>query len=44
MLEVTPVVYNGVMYVTASNNVFALDARTGRLTLEIRKTVKRRTD
>ncbi len=31
MLEVTPVVYNGVMYVTASNNVFALDARTGRL-------------
>jgi alcohol dehydrogenase (cytochrome c) len=30
MLEVTPVVYNGVMYVTESNNVFALDARTGR--------------
>lgn len=30
MLEVTPVVYNGLMYVTASNNVFALDARTGR--------------
>jgi alcohol dehydrogenase (cytochrome c) len=29
-LEVTPVVYNGVMYVTASNSVFALEARTGR--------------
>ena len=29
-LEVTPVVYNGVMYVTAANNVTALDARTGR--------------
>jgi alcohol dehydrogenase (cytochrome c) len=31
MLEVTPLVYKGVMYVTASNNVFALDGRTGRL-------------
>jgi alcohol dehydrogenase (cytochrome c) len=31
MLEVTPVVYNGVMYVTASNNAYALDARSGRL-------------
>lgn len=29
-LEATPVVVNGVMYVTASNNAFALDARTGR--------------
>lgn len=29
-LEVTPVVVNGVMYVTAVNSVFALDARTGR--------------
>src|SRR6185312_15451974 len=29
-LEVTPVVVRGVMYVTSSNNVFALDARTGR--------------
>ena len=28
-LEVTPVVYNGVMYVTAANTVSALDARTG---------------
>jgi alcohol dehydrogenase (cytochrome c) len=30
-LEVTPVVVNGVMYVTAANDVFALDARTGRV-------------
>jgi alcohol dehydrogenase (cytochrome c) len=29
-LEVTPVVYNGVMYVTAANTMSALDARTGR--------------
>src|SRR5947209_314131 len=29
-LEVTPLVVRGVMYVTSSNNVFALDARTGR--------------
>jgi alcohol dehydrogenase (cytochrome c) len=29
-LEVTPVVYDGVMYVTAANNLTALDARTGR--------------
>ncbi len=29
-LEVTPVVAGGVMYVTAVNEVFALDARTGR--------------
>ena len=29
-LEVTPVVIRGVMYVTSSNDVFALDARTGR--------------
>ena len=29
-MEVTPVVYNGVMYVTAANTVSALDARTGR--------------
>ncbi len=29
-LEVTPVVYNGEMYVTAANNLTALDARTGR--------------
>jgi alcohol dehydrogenase (cytochrome c) len=29
-LEVTPVVVRGVMFITSSNNVFALDARTGR--------------
>jgi alcohol dehydrogenase (cytochrome c) len=30
LLEVTPVVINGVMFVTAANDAFALDARTGR--------------
>jgi alcohol dehydrogenase (cytochrome c) len=30
-LEATPVVINGVMYVTSANDVFALDARTGRI-------------
>jgi alcohol dehydrogenase (cytochrome c) len=30
-LEATPVVVNGVMYVTAANDAFALDARTGRV-------------
>lgn len=30
-LEVTPVVVNGLMFVTAANNAYALDARTGRL-------------
>ena len=30
-LEVTPVVADGVMYVTSANDVFALDARTGRM-------------
>ena len=29
-LEVTPVVINGLMIVTAANHAFALDARTGR--------------
>ncbi len=29
-LEVTPVVVNGVMYVAAANEVYALDARSGR--------------
>jgi alcohol dehydrogenase (cytochrome c) len=29
-LENTPVVVNGVMFVTAANDAFALDARTGR--------------
>ena len=30
-LEVTPVVVRGVMYVTAANDAWALDARTGRV-------------
>jgi len=30
-LEVTPVVVNGAMFVTAANDAFALDARTGRV-------------
>ena len=30
-LEATPVVINGMMYVTSANDVFALDARTGRI-------------
>lgn len=30
-LEVTPVVINGVMYVTSANDAYALDARTGRV-------------
>lgn len=30
-LEVTPVVVNGVMYVTSGNDAYALDARTGRV-------------
>ena len=29
-LEVTPVVVRGLMFITSSNDVFALDARTGR--------------
>lgn len=29
-LEVTPVVVRGIMYITSANDVFALDARTGR--------------
>ena len=30
MLEVTPVVVRGIMYITSSNHVFALEAKTGR--------------
>src|SRR5258706_9156870 len=29
-MQMTPIVYAGVMYVTNSNTVYALDARTGR--------------
>jgi alcohol dehydrogenase (cytochrome c) len=38
-LEVTPVVYNGVMYVTAANNVTALEARTGQALWKYRRAV-----
>ena len=31
MLEATPVVVRGIMYVTSANDVFALDARAGRV-------------
>ncbi len=31
VLEVTPVVVNGVMFITGSNDAYALDAETGRL-------------
>jgi len=31
MLEATPVVVRGIMYVTSANDAFALDARTGRV-------------
>ena len=30
-LQTTPIVYDGVMYVTNANTVYALDARSGRL-------------
>ncbi|MGH9430113.1 MAG: PQQ-binding-like beta-propeller repeat protein [Terriglobia bacterium] len=30
-MEVTPVVFSGVMYLTSGNDAFALDARTGRV-------------
>lgn len=35
-LRTNPLVYNGVMYVTATNEVRALDARTGRLIWEFK--------
>jgi alcohol dehydrogenase (cytochrome c) len=38
-LEVTPLVIRGVMYVTSANNVFALDARTGRMVWHYQRTV-----
>jgi alcohol dehydrogenase (cytochrome c) len=31
LLETTPVVINGIMFVTSANDAFALDARTGRV-------------
>jgi alcohol dehydrogenase (cytochrome c) len=38
-LEATPLVVRGVMYVTSSNDVFALDARTGRQLWHYRRPV-----
>ena len=43
-LQATPLVYQGVMYMTAPNEVRALDARTGRLIWEWRDTRSRRSD
>ncbi|MBI3210554.1 MAG: PQQ-binding-like beta-propeller repeat protein [Candidatus Solibacter usitatus] len=37
-LRTNPLVYNGVMYITASNEIRALDARTGRLIWEYKDT------
>ena len=34
-MQTTPIVYDGVMYVTNSNNVYALDARSGPSDLEV---------
>ena len=34
-LQTTPIVYEGVMYVTNANNVYAIDARSGRSDLEV---------
>jgi alcohol dehydrogenase (cytochrome c) len=38
-LEVTPVVIRGMMYVTSANDVFALDARTGRVVWHYQRAV-----
>jgi alcohol dehydrogenase (cytochrome c) len=38
-LEATPVVINGMMYVTSSNDVFALDARSGRVVWHFQRPV-----
>lgn len=38
-LEVTPVVFHGIMFVTSANNVFALDARTGRALWHYRRPI-----
>jgi alcohol dehydrogenase (cytochrome c) len=39
LLEVTPVVVNGVMFVTSANDAFALDARSGRAIWHYSRTV-----
>ena len=38
-LEVTPVVFKGIMYVTSANDAFALDARTGRMVWHYKRLV-----
>ena len=43
-LECTPLVYDGIMYVTNSNEVHALDARTGRLIWQYRDEQAKRAD
>ena len=43
-LEATPLVYDGIMYVTNSNELHALDARTGRLIWEYRDPLAKRSD
>lgn len=43
-LECTPLVYDGIMYVTNSNEVHALDARTGRLIWKYRDEQAKRAD
>jgi PQQ-dependent dehydrogenase (methanol/ethanol family) len=43
-LEATPLVYDGIMYVTNSNEVHALDARTGRPIWKYRDDLAQRSD
>jgi PQQ-dependent dehydrogenase (methanol/ethanol family) len=43
-LEATPLVYDGIMYVTNSNEVHALDARTGRPIWKYRDELAQRSD
>ncbi|HUQ92289.1 MAG TPA: PQQ-dependent dehydrogenase, methanol/ethanol family [Bryobacteraceae bacterium] len=43
-LRTNPLVYNGVMYVTNSNEVRALDARTGRLIWDYKDTRSKKSD
>ena len=38
-LEVTPIVIDGTMFVTAANDAFALDAQTGRVVWHYSRTV-----
>ena len=38
-LEATPVVVNGIMFVTSANDAFALDARTGRVVWHYRRPI-----